>query len=155
MMNQTGNLDGQRRNKVWGCLLKSLQHICTFTPTHQAFGHSRQPNFPGNCSSAGEHKKLFLLCNDISTDRAANKAKAVLTASSCLSFGHTHRVSYTLANSLLCFNACQRRLKRTEVHNSEENKQADENMGSNPEKKRREAKPKEINIAAYKRMQES
>lgn len=55
-----------------------------------------------------------------------------------LFWSHTHRASYTPASSLLCFNACQRRLKRPEVHNSEENKQADENMGSNREKKRRE-----------------
>lgn len=62
-----------------------------------------------------------------SAQRENDKAEAVLTANSRLFSFQT--VSNTPANSWLCFNACQRRLKRTEVQHNKENKQADENMG--------------------------
>lgn len=55
-----------------------------------------------------------------------NKANTQLTASSRPSFGHTHREPHRLANALICFSACQKRLKRTEVHNTEQNEQVEE-----------------------------
>lgn len=142
-MNQTGSVDGQKGTKHGVVYLNpSNTHVHSHIHTG-LFIHSRYPNFSGNCCSSGNTKNpLSYLMT--SAWREKNKGEAVLTANSRLSLGHTHTVSYTPANSLLCFNACQRRLKRTEEHNSEENKQADENMGSNREKKRKETKSKEI-----------
>lgn len=120
---------GQKRGVVY--LNLSSTHTRTYVHAYMPRFLSTLGShiFPANCCSTGSTKNSLSYLMT-SARREENKAEAVLAANSRLfSFSVTHTVSYTPANSLLCFNACQRRLKRTEVHNNEENKQADENMG--------------------------
>lgn len=73
-----------------------------------------------------------------------NKAKQC-SQPTVASFLVSHMVSYTPANSLLLFKSCQRRLKRTEVHNDEENKQQARTQGDNRDEGRRES-PERCNL---------
>lgn len=144
MLNQTGSMDGQKRTKHGVLYLNHLNtHIYMFTHAHEAFYLLQVAIFSYSLLLLWEHKKLFILSNDISTETEGQSRGSAHSQQSPL-FLVTHTVSYTPANSLLSFNACQRRLKRTEVHNNEENKQADENMDR---EKRREEK---LSLWTYK-----
>lgn len=144
MVNQTGSVDGQKGTKHVLYLNPLNTHVHSHIHTRLII-QLRQPNFPGRCCSSGSTKNSLSYLMT-SARREKNKGSgSAHSQQSPLFWSHTHRASYTPASSLLCFNACQRRLKRPEVHNSEENKQADENMGSNREKKRREYKSEDIN----------
>lgn len=128
--------DRQGRTKAWVVHLDPLDtHVHPRTYTHGAFCFTLGSQiFFGNCCSSGSTKNSFSYLMT-SAQREKNKAGAVLTASSRLPFGHTQGLTHTLANSLLCFSRCQRRLKKTEEQHSEGNKQAHKSTGGDRAKK--------------------
>lgn len=100
-----------------------LQHACAFRQYTRIFVQSGWKNIPGNEFSCDNTQNLFLPCNGIGGGQRKQSKHTAHSQTSPLFGSHKQGVSHRPANTLICFSACQRRLKRAEVHNTEQNEQ--------------------------------
>lgn len=119
-MNQTGSVDGSTQHEV-------ATHVHSDNTPGFLFSLHGKIIFPVTNAPVTTHAKLFSLMHWLWW--RAEKTKPTHSSQPAVApllVSHTQGASHSRANPLICFSVCQTRLKRTEVHNTKQNEQVEE-----------------------------